>query len=504
MKHITSVYHFGKRHINTDARFLIVVCIIFVLLRLPSLIEPAWYGDEGIYQVVGSALREGRILYKDIWDHKPPLLYVIYAIANSDLYYVKLLSLLTGLASIFPFFKLARALFRTKKAYYLATGIYVIGLGSPLIEGNIANAENFMMLPIVLGFYTFLRYITTRKIKYIVISGLMFSISCLLKAVSIFDVATIFLLLLFINLGVVAPRISLITLKRSSVFKNITIRFRITVPFLLAFSILPLITLLYFFFHHAMSYFIESVLSDNVGYVSYENVLFFPMGAIVLKVVLLGIVVGALIYWRQRIGFVGFFILLWMSLSMFNTFFSQRPYTHYLIVLLPSFSLYIGYLFIKQWNTIAKLVILFVTWMIITTAFSFYHQNVAYYINYLAFVMNVKSVNSYESFFDNKTPSYYAIAEFVKTHTRKNDNIFFWGESGQIYELSGKLPPGRFIVSYHIMSTPANIIATKQALQKANPKYIISNKPSPDLEQFSEGYKLKYTIDGTDIYEREL
>lgn len=504
MKHAKSVYHFARRHVNTDARFLIVVCVLFVLLRIPSLIEPAWYGDEGIYQVVGSGIREGRVLYKEIWDHKPPLLYVIYAIANSDLYYVKLLSLLAGLASIFPFFKLARALLRTKKAYYIATGIYVIGLGSPVIEGNIANAENFMVLPILWGFYSFLRYVTTQRIKYILFSGVMFSISCLLKAVSIFDVATIFILLLFINLGVSAPRISLITLKRSSVFKNIKARTRIAIPFLVAFSILPLLTVLYFISHQALSPFLESVLSDNVSYVGYDNSWLFPMGAIVVKGIALLIGLGMLIYFRQKIGFIGFFILLWLMLSLFNTFFSQRPYSHYLIVLLPSFSLYVGYVFIKQWDTLTKVIILFAVWMLITSAFSFYHKNVAYYFNYIAFVTNLKSLNSYQSFFDSKTPSYYSIAEFVKTHTTDQENIFFWGESGQVYTLSEKLPPGRFIVSYHIMSTPKNMDDTRRALQKTNPKYIISNKNTPELEQFSNGYKLKYSLDGTEIYEREF
>lgn len=504
MKHVKSVYHFARRHINTDARFLIVVCVVFVFLRIPSLIEPAWYGDEGIYQVVGSGIREGRILYKEIWDHKPPLLYVIYAIANSDLYYVKMLSLLTGLASIFPFFKLARALFRQKTAYYVATSLYVIGLGSPVIEGNIANAENFMVLPILWGFYSFLRFVTTRKLKYILFSGVMFSISCLLKAVSIFDVATVFLLLMFINLGVTAPRISLITLKRSSIFKNFKARIRIIVPFLVGFAVLPLIVILYFIGHHALGYFTESVLSDNVGYVSYQNVWLFPMGVIVVKGFLLIASLGVLIYFRQKVGFIGFFILLWLTLSLFNAFFSQRPYIHYLIVVLPSFSLYVGYLFVKQWNQIAKLIILFGVWMIITSAFNFYHKNVEYYFNYLGFVTNLKSLNSYQSFFDSKTPSYYSIAEFVKTHTTDKDAIFFWGDSGQVYQLSQKLPPGRFIVSYHITSTPANMNDTRQALKKSNPKYIISNKNTPEFEQLSSGYKLKYSLDGTEIYEREF
>ena len=53
--------------------WLFAICLVFVILRIPSLIEPYWYGDEGIYQVVGHAINSGEILYKDIWDNKPPL-----------------------------------------------------------------------------------------------------------------------------------------------------------------------------------------------------------------------------------------------------------------------------------------------------------------------------------------------------------------------------------------------------------------------------------------------
>ncbi|HEX8932414.1 MAG TPA: hypothetical protein VF810_04620, partial [Patescibacteria group bacterium] len=57
--------------------YLFSISLIFFLLRLPSLIEPDWYGDEGIYQTIGMALHKGSFLYTQIWDNKPPLLYLV-------------------------------------------------------------------------------------------------------------------------------------------------------------------------------------------------------------------------------------------------------------------------------------------------------------------------------------------------------------------------------------------------------------------------------------------
>src|SRR3990167_9750693 len=83
-----------------DVLFLGLTLILFFLLRLPSLIEPYWYGDEGIYEVLGMAMRNERLLYKDIWDNKPPLLYVMYALFNSDQFLVRFSSLLFGLLAV--------------------------------------------------------------------------------------------------------------------------------------------------------------------------------------------------------------------------------------------------------------------------------------------------------------------------------------------------------------------------------------------------------------------
>ena len=61
------------------ARWLIFLLLLFTLLRIPSLFEPSWYGDEGIYQVIGTGIHQGRLLYSGIWDNKPPFLFFIYS-----------------------------------------------------------------------------------------------------------------------------------------------------------------------------------------------------------------------------------------------------------------------------------------------------------------------------------------------------------------------------------------------------------------------------------------
>ncbi|MEM4230723.1 MAG: hypothetical protein QXF25_02510 [Candidatus Pacearchaeota archaeon] len=101
----------AKAEKNSDIWFLIKASFVFFLLRLPSLFEPNWYGDEGIYQVLGAGIRTGRLLYKEIFDNKPPLLYLVYAILNADQFAVRLASLIFGILALITFFFLSKKLF---------------------------------------------------------------------------------------------------------------------------------------------------------------------------------------------------------------------------------------------------------------------------------------------------------------------------------------------------------------------------------------------------------
>ena len=75
------------------------------LLRIPSFFEPFSYGDEMIYLSLGEAVKRGLTLYKDIHDNKPPLLYLVAAVANTQFWF-KFILMLWHLFSTAAFFYL--------------------------------------------------------------------------------------------------------------------------------------------------------------------------------------------------------------------------------------------------------------------------------------------------------------------------------------------------------------------------------------------------------------
>src|SRR3990167_10011079 len=90
---------------------LVIVLLIVTLLRIPSLFEPHWYGDEGIYLTLGMAVRQGLTLYRDIHDNKPPLLYLVAAVAGTQFWF-KFILMLLHLTTIVAFYHLSRLLFQ--------------------------------------------------------------------------------------------------------------------------------------------------------------------------------------------------------------------------------------------------------------------------------------------------------------------------------------------------------------------------------------------------------
>ena len=485
--------------------FLLALILGFFTLRFPSLFEPNWYGDEGVNQVLSLAVRDGRLLYQDIWDNKPPLLYLIYAIFDADQFWVKFASIVFGIFAIVVFFYLSRKIFYNLKTSIVTTSIFTLFFGLPIIEGNIANAENFMALPILLSAFLLVSLAnkkelidkkSQRKNLFLVfLSGLFLGVAFLFKIVAIFDFLAFLLFLFFLDQNI------LVHLRRKN-YQAYEVKKLFS--YVLGFLILPLFTALFFLFKGAFVPFINATFFSNIGYVGYGNKLLIPQGLLILKVILLLFSSYIIFAKRKMLGIAGTFALLWFSFSLFNAFFSQRPYTHYLLVLLPSMVILAGAVLDSRKLRRVYLILLLISLLLITTNFSFYSKIFPYYGNFLSFMTNNRSVSQYQRFFDRITPVDYELASFVKFNTRKKDYIFTWGNNAQLYQLSNKLPPGRYTVAYHVMSVKNGVKETAKDLELKKPKYIII---MPYMKYFPfplTGYSKRMTIDQALIYERVL
>ncbi len=490
----------GKLEKSKSFWFLLVSSLVFFIFRFPSLFEPYWYGDEGVYQAIGIALRNGRLLYRGIWDNKPPFLYTLYSIFNSEQFIIRLVSLIIGLATIIVFYHLALRIFKRRKTSAITTLIFALLFALPLLEGNIANAENFMLLPIVSGALilthinnSVLQRSQNKNLSLIFLSGILLGIAFLFKIVALFDFLAFSLFILFID-GKLLEHLK----NRNYLSFEVKKLFFFGTGFLT----LPILTSLFFLIKGALSDFLKAAFFSNIGYVGYGNSFIIPQGLLILKLLILAVFCLYIFRKRTVFGTGSVLILLWFSFSLFNAFFSQRPYTHYLLVLIPSFSLLLGALVESTKYKIFLSLLLLISSVLVIKNFTFYTKVIPYYGNFLTFVTGGKSVSEYQGFFDKGTPVDYELAMYVNSHTKPEDNIFTWGNNAQLYKLTDKLPPGRYTVAYHITGTKNGIEETQRDINLHKPKIIIL-MPYMNFFPFSlSNYSKRVVINDATIYER--
>jgi MFS family permease len=169
-------------------------------LRYPSLFEPRWYGDEGIFAAIASNVRHGAMLYSGAWDNKPPLIYYTYAAAQSlfgtgvmPLHATAMAFVLLTQAAVVG---IALLLFDGWRAAISAV-IFAFLLGTPLIEGDLAMTETFMILPVTLAVLLFAwsEHGPARAPALFVAIGFLLGIGTAYKQVAVFDGAAIAVML---------------------------------------------------------------------------------------------------------------------------------------------------------------------------------------------------------------------------------------------------------------------------------------------------------------------
>src|SRR5579872_1198520 len=476
--------------------FLLITSFAFFLMRLPSFFEPYWYGDEGVYEILGYGIRHGRLLYEGVWDNKPPLLYLIYALFDGNQPYVKFASFIAGLAAVWIFYFLAKRLFERRSSIFVATGIFTLLLGLPFLEGNIANAENFMILPAVASSLLVVKAIQEKKstILYLALAGFLLGVSFLIKVVAVFDFASFFLIFGFVFFAFN--------------WKAIQKLFAELLTFSVAFFIPLFITIGFFAYKGILKTFIQSAFLSNVGYVNYANQLFIPFtkiavpqGFLLIKLVILLLVVGIVFWKRKSLSLLQIIIFVWLPFSIFNAFFSGRPWTHYMLVLVGSLALLIGVLLQRRLRILNALFLIIVVGLLATN-FWFYGKIIGYYENFAQYELGQKTTNEYQSFFDSGVPRDYAIADFLKKSIKPNQKVFLWTNSAQLYYLIQRLPLGRYTVAYHITASPATLNETAQVLKNNQPDFVVLLPNASSFPFAMVDYRLRVDIDGGLIYEK--
>ncbi|HUW21244.1 MAG TPA: hypothetical protein VMW41_01115 [Candidatus Bathyarchaeia archaeon] len=489
-----------KAILSQKENYLYLSFIIFLLLRLPSLFEPLVYGDEGVYLTLGQALRKGLVFYRDIHDNKPPLLYLIAAIAGNFKTYRLLYFLWTGVGFFF-FHNLAQKLFpKEKRSVRISILAFSILAPIPLFEGTIANAENFLIYTSIAGFLILLRKKNLKSGFFF--AGCLFSLSTLFKVPAVFDFVTA-IIVFFV-------------LQKES-FRKIIISFTKPEFWSLVFGFLAPIasSIIYYSLKGAGSDYFNAAFAQNIPYLSSWTPSVIktsplPFSLPLRALLVLSVVISLFVLRRKKPSSTTFNLIIgWFFLNIFAALLSSRPYPHYLYQALPAFCLSLGLLF-SSYRALKLIPIIFVLILsLIFTHFDYYRYPVwPYYQNFYQYLIGIKSHEEYSTFWSNQILSLYQTANFIKTHSAPNEKIFVWGDQTCLYPLAERLPVGRYAAAYHIKDFDKDFIKTLAALSLKPPRlFVVFKNEKESLGKLfyflHQNYSLIETFGEIEIYHRD-
>ena len=474
--------------------WLFVLLAAVLILRIPSFFEPYSYGDELIYLALGEGIRQGIPLYSGIHDNKPPLLYITAAIAG-NLFWFKAILAFWHIITVFIFWKLSEVLFPKKeKTQIVATSIFALLTTIPLLEGNIVNAELFMIGPTILAFYILL----TKKLtsKNLLLSGFLLSISALFKIPAAFDIPAIVIYWLIIQ-NKLDIRSLLKVAKRAFII-------------LIGFAIPIGLTFIWFYLSGSFKEYLVAAFLQNFGYLSswrpddVQKPFLEKNGPLLMRAGIVALASLILYLKRKRLSKEFMFATIWLFLSLFAVTLSERPYPHYLIQSVAPIAILAAILFTSaKIEQVYTMIPLFFA-AFIPFYFHFYHyETFSYYNRFIKLASGQITKQNYLNTFGSQVPRNYEVAKFVVSSTDKKDKIFVWGDGVPIYALSDRLPPGKYVADYHIKDFSSNS-ETLEVIKKNMPELIIilpDSNPFIELDYFiKKNYGLSENIDGAQIW----
>lgn len=486
--------------------WIIFLTILVLVLRLPSFIMPHYYGDEEIYFVMGRAWASGVPLYQAMFDHKPPLIYIMAGIAPTMLAFRGLLAGLMILHTIL-FWKLAQALWaKTRpKLAYLSSFLFVLLTTLPTLEGLTVNAELLMMIPVTAA--ALILWPSSAKAtagkntgewRRFLVAGLLGGIGWLFKIPVAADMVAIGLFFLVFSKKTV----------KDGILAFFSWSF---VAYVLAFVSPLLLTFVYYYLKGTGPDYLATVLTVNVGYVSSwstNTYAFNPFkSGLLVRGIVLVLFTGWLYLFRKKLGKSFVFASLWTGFALFGALLSARPYPHYLQEVVVPFSLLLPFIFVAEniliWITIAMVG---GASILVQRQIKFWgYPTISVYQTYWEYVTKKITWGEYLTRFDNAARNYES-AKYLNERMMTEDQIYIWGTDSTIYNLTNRLPRGgKYIVSFHVRDLK-KYDYTMENLNQSRPKYILvlpNSGEFPELTSFIDhGYVLAKVINGVSIYIR--
>jgi Dolichyl-phosphate-mannose-protein mannosyltransferase len=504
-----------------------VLGTVLAVLRAPTLVEPPWSADAGAYANIGRALDLGGVLYRTVWDNKPPGVYWLAAALTtggaSALRVQVGLSVLVAAGTLLVW-AIGRRL-ASPRAGLVAALLFAVLASVPNFTGDQLNAE-IAGAPWVLAAMLVLVWRFPVGAARALAAGALLGVALLFKTTFAADLVAALAVPLIAATGEVGERrrIGWGDAGRSALVAA-------GAGVLVAAALVPV------WRQGALPALVDVVAHQDVRYARWAQVAgvgpldFAARPGPLLQVLaatrllaVLGTGAGAALILARRGPRTGALLAWWLACDLAATMADSRAFTHYALAMVGALALAAGLAADRAWRsqTLGDVLLgvgaLVATWPVIIGALflprleaslalgrgrppltqegSGGRDDAGYYLRAAGMLTGRLSPAAWDSSFaGTEYPSDEARAALLRRHSRPGDPVFVWGwTSSWVYALADRPPAGRFVwmnTAYHLDPDGPRLLHAD--LAQHPPTVLIAEQP-PDATVRGLLLRLGYSV----------
>jgi 4-amino-4-deoxy-L-arabinose transferase-like glycosyltransferase len=456
------------------------ILFVYILLRIKPIGIPL-DRDEGVFGLIGKTILNGGLPYLDGIDHKPPVVFYIYAIMLSifppNAIGVHLFLHIYNLITLYVLFLFVKRIANGNTAYWSSLFFAILSI-NPNVQGFTASTEMFMLLPIAASLLLAVVGADGDRVRYgyLVVSGICGALACWIKQPAVFSV--------FFAIVIIVYRLWTSNTQENRIFgiaKGVLIWLAggMSVSLLIVgyFAMHGILSeLFYWSFQHSILYSETLPISDRITMAWYGFLRLVENSPILFGLALLSFFIKSDEVKIPIPLFALFFVLSIIGASI------GFAYPHYYAQIIPPVVIIAGIacssIMQKMNNEIRRYSvgsILVVTIMLVEVVVnSGYH----FFDDGKTFSRKYFGVNPF--------PEAVVLAKYLREKTSIDDKIFVYGSEPEILLQANRSSASAFYVIYPLMRSafPRYLEFQKRTIdeiKKTEPKYIINVQLPPSL-----------------------
>jgi len=501
---------FRHRPHLSGAVLLVAILGLTFVLRLNFWGQP-FEMDEGAHAYMGWGILQGLVPYRDMYNGKPPGIYVLHTIlfllVKPTALNIKIFASFYTLATTLVVFYVTRKV-AGQKAGIAAALLFGIFSPGPRIQGGGVNSEVFMILPYTLAAYSLMRAVETSKPRQYLLFGLWTGLACSIKQVAGVNLVWITCYLLF-------------RIWRANEWQAVARTFKdgTWVAVGVVASWLPF--LIYFYSHEALGDFYFWQTSASFQYIAegYRggpnfSIIYYKLKDVFSENVLLWILaLAGIVYAWRVLGQKGtlrsnngqepwrpvalILLATWPLFSFIGIAAGGRFFAHYFIQIIPSLAILGGMglaALVSQIHTqkidfLRRPSSLILAGAIVGSLVLFLITDAPYYTNYNGIQI---SYHQYDTPLFSVTRF---IGSYLGEHTKPEDLIYVWALNPEINFYALRKSPTPYLMHVGLQNIPWDPYAeVLQCLHRTPPKYVVAMQPMsgfPGLKNYLREFYVK-------------